>query len=178
MKTLKLLPFLVLALLVFKWIEKKPTQSKVSSIMKSQNMKENAGQRTIASIPTKPRKIIGADQSKNISDLTFENSISSSWKDDLKKNLEELGNNEVTVTEIEHHDSYIQVRQGKARYLESVIVRMKNVTGMPSSFRAEIDSQNGQVLKTWDKPIFENFKDPHQKEAKIIVDEKDYFKPL
>jgi hypothetical protein len=178
MKTLKLLPLLVFALLVFKWLEQKPTNHKVSSTPSLPTIKENTIDRTIASIPTRPRKIIGADQSKNISELTFENTISSGWKDDLKKNLEELGNNEVTVTEIEHHDSYIQVRQGKARYLESVIVRMKNVSGMPSSFRAEIDSQNGQVLKTWDKPIFENFKDPHQKEAKIIVDEKDYFKPL
>jgi hypothetical protein len=128
--------------------------------------------------PERPRSIIGLPAGKQIEEIPFENEPSKDWKDKLSAQLVGLGQDKIKVDSIESRQSYIQIHQGKARYLESVVIRLSKENGDFSSFQAEVDSGSGQILKTWNQPIYENFRNPHRKESKVIVEEKDGFRPL
>jgi hypothetical protein len=176
MKKYLLLPIALFMILAISWWQEPADQLKPSYSQSKKEIQKRTPATQTQVIP-KDRPVMGLKENQKIDELPFENEILENWKQNLQTKLQAQAGTDITIMDIQTVKSYIQVHQGRARYLESVIVRMENAQGMPSSFRAEVDSGSGTILKTWDKPIYENFKESHRKQAKIIVDERDYFRP-
>ncbi len=104
------------------------------------------------------KRVLTGDVNKDLEDedteLQMHNAINPEWKDNLGKNLI-IGQDENTKVLIVEQTPVIEVRDGKGRYMEEVIITFLKKNGNRSSYRAMVDSSSGQILDTWDRTINE-----------------------
>jgi hypothetical protein len=77
------------------------------------------------------------------------------WKGALSENLLRYQQPEVGVV-MRPVESYILAAGNQGRYVEEVYVAYLKEGRMLSSYRAMVDSETGEVLKTWSKSVSEN----------------------
>ncbi len=79
------------------------------------------------------------------------------WKEKLETTLKTQGGKLVTKIHIETVDTF-DWKIGKVDVkVDSIIVKLENVNGQRSSFRAIVDATSGKILQTWDAPIIDNY---------------------
>ncbi len=79
------------------------------------------------------------------------------WKEKLETTLKAQGGNFITKIEIETLESF-DWKVGKVDVrVDSIKVKLENVKGQRSSFRAIVDAKSGKILQTWDAPVVDNF---------------------
>lgn len=104
------------------------------------------------------KRVLTGDVNKDLEDedteLQMHNAVNPEWKDNLGKNLI-IGQAENTKVLIVEETPVIEVRDGKGRYMEEVIITFLKENGQRSSYRAMVDSSSGEVLDTWDRTIHE-----------------------
>lgn len=104
------------------------------------------------------KRVLTGDVNKELEDedteLQMHNAVNPEWKDNLGKSLI-LGQSEDTKVLVVEQTPVIEVRDGKGRYMEEVIITYLKKNGNRSSYRAMVDSSSGQVLETWDRTINE-----------------------
>jgi hypothetical protein len=105
--------------------------------------------------PLIPRKVIGSSKFK----LT--NTISKNWKEKAYQNLSKVWSSsqktfqKKTPIEIKSLKSAIFVKNGIGKNIEHVLVNLINDKGLPASFEAYIDSENGKIVQSWNKTRYE-----------------------
>lgn len=103
------------------------------------------------------KRVLTGDVNKDLenedTELQMHNAVNPEWKDNLGRSLI-LGQSEDTKVLIVEETPVIEVRDGKGRYMEEVVVTFLKKNGR-SSYRAMVDSSSGQVLETWDRTIHE-----------------------
>lgn len=99
---------------------------------------------------------------KSYEDLPLSNTPSPKWQSLLSDNLLRLSGGIHKSITVRPQESYILTEQGKGRNVESVIISVKDPKGRVSNYHAEVDSQTGEVLKTWDHTVFDDFSPSHQ----------------
>ena len=144
---------------------------------KSSPKKNSEKKRDLASIPKKEpntkkklttpikenRHYIGSF--KDINDITLTNQTSDDWEDKYKKRLiKSLYGKEIKDFKIEKKKSIIRVRKNVGTNLEHVIVSFTRPDGKPFSFEAYINSETGQLVKSWNKTRYE-YKKPYKIEG-------------
>lgn len=122
--------------------------------------------RTVASIKNEKkvieRTILGEiGDKKDLKKIDFINKINPDWKKNLAKILLEGGQKDDRVL-IKRNIGIIEVDNLKGRYLEQVVVTYISDNHEQNSFNALVDSESGQIIKTWNKTITENFKKKSQ----------------
>jgi hypothetical protein len=101
-------------------------------------------------IPLVKRKIIGSKVFK----LT--NKISQDWKKRATKNLSKVWkSSHKNALDIKSLKSAIFVKNGIGKNVEHVLVSVTNDKGLPASFEAYIDSENGKIVQSWNKTRYE-----------------------
>lgn len=98
------------------------------------------------------RRLIGTKIPKMKTKIKFENEINSKWKTFLGNELMRFQPPE-TKAFVLHQQGLIRIKNGKGKYIEEVIITFLTPTGKKNSFKAFVDSENGRVLKTWNKTI-------------------------
>ncbi len=172
---------LVLAVLLCIWIVHEYIQNDITQTFKGLQIEapqEGTPERTQTSnvsdkkIQYGNRDIKGSlPKDFNTDKIRFENEVNELWPELLKKNLTtQIEGSKIKLKKVTPQESFIRYQNGVGRFVESVLIELENDEGLPSSFRAEVDSATGMVLKTWDRPIFENFGDHHEKHLKIKPD--------
>lgn len=79
------------------------------------------------------------------------------WKSNLEKSLQTQANGRLKSSEITKVDSF-SWKVGKVDVpVESLFIKLVDVGGQTTTFRAMVDSTNGKVLQTWDHPQDDNF---------------------
>jgi LAS superfamily LD-carboxypeptidase LdcB len=93
---------------------------------------------------------------EDMENLEFINEINPNWKDTFtQKMLDSLEENPSLTVKKER--SFIKIIGKKAQYVEQVRVIIQYENGKENSFRSIIDSENGKIIRSWDKTIHENF---------------------
>ncbi len=86
---------------------------------------------------------------------TYINTPSKDWKKKFaKKILRFFGENSKAF--IKEEESLIEVKNGVARHLNQVVVTFLSSTGRKNIYRAHVDSETGQMVRTWDRTIHED----------------------
>jgi hypothetical protein len=100
------------------------------------------------------RRVIGLKNPVNVFNFnyTFKNEIDPNWEEALGRELLRF-QNENTKVLIKKEGSLIQIENEEARYVEKVLITFIFTDKPISSFHAFVDSSNGKVLRTWDRPI-------------------------
>lgn len=93
---------------------------------------------------------------KSFEELDSFNTPSTVWRERLTQVIEKQLNFTGALT-IKPLESYALVKNEKIHYVESVLIKVKN-DDQYAAYRAEVDSQTGEVLKTWDHSIYEDLK--------------------
>ncbi len=89
------------------------------------------------------------------------------WKTKLEKSLLAQANGRLKSSEITKVDSF-SWKVGKVEVpVESLLIKLVEVNGQVSTFRAMVDSTNGKILQTWDHPHSENFDDKNHDGIRI-----------
>jgi hypothetical protein len=107
------------------------------------------------------RKRVGLNSNAPLTDedmenLEFINEINPDWKETFtQKMLDSLEENPSLTVKKER--SFIKIMGKKAQYVEQVRVIIQYENGKENSFRSIIDSENGNIIRSWDKTIHENF---------------------
>jgi len=93
---------------------------------------------------------------EDMENLEFINEINPDWKETFtQKMLDSLEENPSLTVKKER--SFIKIKGKKAQYVEQVRVIIQYENGKENSFRSIIDSENGNIIRSWDKTIHENF---------------------
>jgi hypothetical protein len=113
-------------------------------------------------LPTREGRIlIGDIQKENYQDedttLLMANKINHNWKELLGHELLRFQNDDTKVL-IKEEFSIIQIKNGKGKYTEQIIITYIMKDGTTSSYRALVDSETGAIYETWDKSIYERYK--------------------
>jgi hypothetical protein len=125
----------------------------VANQVESEKIKKLLNARGPASIKTRQREFLG--QEFAMEDLRFTNSIDADWKEKLGADLLKFQAKE-TKTNIHSEKSFIQTDGKKnARFVEQVLITFFLTTGEQNSYHALVDSESGEVIKTWNKVIAE-----------------------
>ncbi len=106
-----------------------------------------------------PKKLMTrepASYAKHVPDSTPQ------WKDKLEATLFTQGKGTLKKAEIIKVDSFPWKLGQLNVEVDSIIVKLEDIQGRHSSFRAIVDSSNGKILQTWDPPTIDNF-DPKNK---------------
>ncbi len=89
------------------------------------------------------------------------------WKEKLESTLKTQGGNFITKINIETVETF-DWKIGKVDVrVDSIIVKLENIKGQRSSFRAIVDATSGKILQTWDAPVVDNFTAKSSGEIKI-----------
>ncbi|MES2526845.1 MAG: hypothetical protein V4598_07145 [Bdellovibrionota bacterium] len=79
------------------------------------------------------------------------------WKEKLEATLKVQGGKLIAKIDIETVDTF-DWKIGKVDVkVDSIIVKLENVNGQRSSFRAIVDATSGKILQTWDAPVIDNY---------------------
>ncbi len=129
-KTVKILP------------QKKIVKRTISSI------KKNSNNNPTEQSDKETRKVIGGGNFQLI------NKVNPKWKSLAQKNIKNVwfGQNEIQIKEI---SKAIIIKHGIGRNVEHVKVSLINNKGLPASFDAYIDSENGTIINSWNKTRYE-----------------------
>lgn len=121
--------------------------------------KATQASRKIASTPSQSiitkiqnRKIVG--QIHTDQDFPISNSISKDWKELAVKKLQNMIHDK-TQLEIREVKPVIFVKHNIGKYAEHVKVILKKESGLTSSYDAYIDTQSGNIIRTWNRTKFE-----------------------
>lgn len=102
---------------------------------------------------------------KDINEISFSNQTSSDWEDKYKKRFKKsLYGKEIKNFKIEKKRSVVRVRKNVGTNLEHVVVSFTRPDGNPFSFEAYINSETGQLVKSWNKTRYE-YKKPYKIEG-------------
>lgn len=107
------------------------------------------------------RRIVGNLNQKSL-DLRPLNEPSIDWEQSLAEEMMRFQNLETKLF-IKHDEQVILASEKLYRYVEEVTVTYQKEDGELTSFKAWIDSENGQLLNTWSRTIVHNFRKPAQK---------------
>ncbi len=125
-------------------------------------------ERRPASIPTKSpeetfekRKIVGTLNRQSL-DLRPLNEPSADWEQSLAEEMMKFQSPETKLF-IKHDEQIVLASEKLYRYVEEVTLTYQKEDGEITSFKAWIDSENGQLLNTWSRTIVHNFRKPAQK---------------
>ena len=86
---------------------------------------------------------------------SYVNQISPDWKKKLENSLQYQMGSELKDLKVQPLKELILERDGHALHVQAVLIKIKNIADMESSFNAIIDSQTGKVIETWNQPVFE-----------------------
>lgn len=120
--------------------------------------KEESGRKpsSLATHPNYPdRKIIG--NHPDLLERQAINQYNNHWKEKLGNDLLRF-HPEGTKLVIEEELSLVQVRKEHTRLIQQVLVSYINTNGRHSSYRAFVDSETAEIVQTWDRTIFEDYK--------------------
>lgn len=95
------------------------------------------------------------------------NHINDDWKEKLGQHLLRFQEENITVL-VRPIESYILAAKNQGRYVEEVYVSYLKNGQFLSSYRAMIDSETGEVIKTWSRSVSENIK---KRAIKLTVEE-------
>ncbi len=104
------------------------------------------------------RKIMG--HKKIDKDFKIVNKYNPQWKNILKKYLLKFQKKTVDV-KVKLDEAYVMVKNGQGRLVEEVIVNYSEKGQHLSSFRAIVDSETGQIIKTFDKITIQERRKPY-----------------
>jgi len=104
------------------------------------------------------RKIIGQKKiDKNFKTL---NKYNPKWKNNLEKYLVKFQKKSVSVN-VKLNEAYIMVKNNQGRLVEEVTVNYSEKGEHISSFKAMVDSETGDILKTFDKITIQERRKPY-----------------
>lgn len=106
------------------------------------------------------RKIMGLGNKKLPKDIKTVNIYNPQWKNKLEKYLLKFQNPAVKV-DVKLHEAYIMVKNDQARFVEEVVINYTEKGEHISSFRAIVDSEDGSILKTFDKITIQERRKPY-----------------
>ena len=85
--------------------------------------------------------------------VKYVNTPSPDWEQRLIDQFKNQAGQALGEIKIELENSLVWMRDGNPLLVESVRIKLKNIQGEETSFRALVDSQTGKVLETWDRSI-------------------------
>ncbi len=122
-------------------------------------LKKVLARRGPASIKTRQREFLGKEFP--MEELRFKNSIDADWKEKLGEDLLRF-QAPSTKANVISEKSFIQTDGKKnARFVEQVLITFLMSSGEQKSYNALVDSESGQIIKTWNKGIAENKQSIH-----------------
>lgn len=112
---------------------------------------------------TRPkRKILGVKNPDliDLKNFNYVNNANGKWEAHLSQNLMNILQAKKDIKlKLKHQQSAVLIKSNKARYVEQVLVEVKDPTSnLVSTFNAMVDSETGHILRTWGRPRFENKK--------------------
>lgn len=150
----------------FLWVD--PKQEVIKEILRAKLTKKTTltpeisiktqVNRKIASVPTlspiPKRSILGSV--KNLSDIHIVNMVSKDWKKKYINNFMRMsGAKEIKNFEVIQKKSILKVKNNIGKNLEHILVSFNKPNGQEFSFEALIDSQTGQLVRSWNKTHYE-----------------------
>jgi len=135
------------------------TQEKVIHQKLHPKKEKSEATRKPSSLQTHPlfadRKVIG--DHPDLLERSPINQYNTEWKEKLGHDLLRF-QPKGTKLIIENELSLVQVRKEHTRLVEQVVISYINLDGRHSSYRAFVDSETAEIVQTWDKTIFEDYK--------------------
>lgn len=134
--------------------------TKAEEVLKEVRKEPQSPSRKVASIPTqtsvikkyKDRKIVGTFKADK--DFPITNKVNKEWKQLAFNKLNRYLKDDTKMT-IEPVKSAIFVKHNIGRYVEHVKIIFKKENGLVSAYDAYIDSQSGNVIRTWNRTKIE-----------------------
>ena len=128
---------------------------------KQEIKKEQTVGRKIASIPTGAAPLLTKYQNRTIvgnfsrhKQLPLSNKINENWMQLALGKLDRYTQQD-TKLKIEHVKPAIFVKHNIGRYVEHVKIILKKDNGLVSAYDAYIDSQSGNIIRTWNRTEIE-----------------------
>jgi len=143
----KRLLFIIAAVLtgaIFSYEKERMMTLKKNDVPKKEKVESHL-MRSVASVPA-PLHTVSAP----------ENKPSKEWKTNLEKTLKTQGGSEVKDIRIQKLSSFVWKQDNLLLNVESVLIRLDNLKGEETSFKAIVDAQTGKILQTWDQPVFDH----------------------
>lgn len=91
-------------------------------------------------------------------DIKVSNQVSRDWETNLVSTLRYQGGDRLKDVKIEKVESIIWTTNGHYINAESVRITLTDQNGALTKFRAIVDSESGQIIEVWDRPMIENVK--------------------
>ena len=114
----------------------------------------------------KVRKIAGreitGERDAKTTHLKWVNSYNKEWKEILGKALLRFQEPDTKVL-VKKNKSVVEIRNGKGRLLEHVTVSFLHEGDDSTSFNAWVDSETGEMVRTWNKTIKEPVGHHHER---------------
>ena len=82
--------------------------------------------------------------------LSFSQAIDKKWKEKLAHSLLRFQSSSIKLI-VKNEIDIIHINRGQGHYQQQVLISFLDKNGRSSSYRALIDSSNGEILKTWDR---------------------------
>lgn len=136
-----------------------PTEESIHQKLHPKQAKKEEPTRQPSSLQIHPqfadRQVIG--DHPDLMERAPINQYNGKWKEKLGHDLLRF-QPQGTKLIIENELSLVQVRKEHTRLVEQVVVSYINLDGRHSSYRAFVDSETAEIVQTWDKTIFEDYK--------------------
>lgn len=87
--------------------------------------------------------------------LSFRNKRSKDWKKKLGNSVMRFLKNDTKLF-LKEMDSLSILERDKARFVEKVSIRIQSPQGRLNSYNALVDSETGEIVKTWNQTIHES----------------------
>lgn len=130
---------------------------------------DEAQKRVPSSLPKtlpKVRKIAGreitGERDAKTTHLKWVNSYNQDWKEILGASLLRFQGPDTKVL-VKKNKSVVEIRNGKGRLLEHVTVSFLHEGDDTTSFNAWVDSETGELVRTWNKTIKEPVGHHHER---------------
>jgi len=113
------------------------------------------------------REITG-DRKADTKHLVWTNSFDPKWKEELGNSLLRFQESDTKVL-VKKNKSVVEIRNGKGRLLEHVTVSYLHEGDDTTSFNAWVDSETGELVRTWNKTIKEPVGQQHKHSRPILT---------
>lgn len=88
--------------------------------------------------------------------------LSPELKELIEESLRAQGGDDIEEIKIDKVDSFMWSHEGVSLNVDSVVISLRGRQNQQTKFRAIVDSQNGKILNSWDRPIVE-YADPSKR---------------